>query len=211
LLSGHIEESEGMTKPWRVLFRVVAGIVIVCFLAMALAVWSLLPPVMPQRGQKLSALVREALWLREDKVATYHLARVHLSSTFLRERHLKRQLRELALANWLSLWWSRDDIVDAYGAVVYMGSSRSGLEAGARHVFGQPISELSTARLAMLVTMIRSPNRYDPACHPECALEARNAFIVRMREALLLTESEAKSAIAEPLGAISACEERKDN
>jgi penicillin-binding protein 1A len=145
-----------------------------------------------------------------SRSVTGQLARVHLSRTFHRERQIKRMLREVVLTNWLSLWWKRDDIVDAYGATVYTGDNQCGLEAGAQRVFGQPVSELSTARIATLIAMIRAPNYLDPVCHPERALEARNTFLVQMRLASLLTESEAWSAIAEPLGTVSECAERKN-
>jgi penicillin-binding protein 1A len=167
---------------------------------------------MPQRGQNLPAAVREALWLESNGV-TPHLVRVHLgrlasSGVLPRKREITRHFRELALASWLSLWWTRDEMVDAYGAVVWMGGRRFGLEAGAQHFYGQHISELSPPRLGMLIAMVRSPGRFDPACHPERALDARNAFLARMSTASLLSASEVATAMAAPLGVTTACEER---
>ena len=201
-----------MPRTRRALLAVAMGLPILGFLLIAIAFWRLLPPVMPQRGQNLPAAVREALWL-ESKGVTWQLARVHLgrlasSGVLPREREIAWHFRGLALVSWLSLSWTRDEMVDAYGAVVWMGSHRFGLEAGARHFYGQCVSELSPPRLAMVIAMVRAPRRLDPACHPERALDARNAFLARMSTASLLSASEAATAMAEPLGVTVACEER---
>jgi hypothetical protein len=201
-----------MTRTRCTLLAVATGLPVVGFLLIALAFWRVLPPVMPQRGQNLPAAVREALWLESNGVAWYlvraQLGRLTSSGVLPRERQITRHFRGLALVGWLTLWWTRDEMVDAYGAVVWMGDHRFGLEAGAQHFYGQHISELSPHRLAMVIAMVRSPRRLDPACHPERALAARNAFLARMSTASLLSASEVATAMAEPLGVTVACEER---
>ena len=64
-----------------------------------------------------------------------------------------------------------------------------------RHLFGVELETLSVSQVALLAAMIRSPDGYDPACHPKRALEARNRFLRKMNEASLLSDSELEQAI----------------
>ncbi|MGA3114396.1 MAG: transglycosylase domain-containing protein [Syntrophobacteraceae bacterium] len=83
----------------------------------------------------------------------------------------------------------------------------SGWEAAARNLFEEKLDNLSHSQVALLMAMIRSPRSYDPACHPEKALDARNRFLQKMKEAALLGDEELGQAISMPLGVSSACEQ----
>jgi hypothetical protein len=118
--------AEETAIAWRVLPRLVKGISIAAFITVVLVFWILLPPAMPRRGEKLPVLICEALWLQDGGAklgaanVTYLLAREHVDSmcrgnTFPLDGHIKRILREMALAKWVSICWDRDRFVQAEG------------------------------------------------------------------------------------------------
>jgi membrane peptidoglycan carboxypeptidase len=207
-----------MSPVKRVVIRGSVGLAAGVPFAVAFVAWLLLPSRLPAKGRALPMHVREALSLESDGAAPQLVARAHLgilttSGALPRERTIRRHLRELALASWLSVLWTRDELIDVYGATVWTGADRYGLDATARHLFGSPVDSLPPAQLALVIAMVRSPSRLDPECHPDRALDARNQFLARMRSASLLGETAAQAASAEPLGVHGLCEhgETPDN
>ncbi len=142
-----------------------------------------------------------------SQIARIHIGRLQQEGKLPHEKNLKFQLREAAVSTWISRHWTADQAVDTFGSWVWMGSDRRGLQAAARNLFGEKLDNLSHSQVALLMAMIRSPRSYDPACHPEQALDARNRFLQKMKEATLLGDEELGRAISMPLGVSSACEQ----
>lgn len=168
------------------------------------------PDSQTKLARPLPRQVREALWLESNGVLS-HLVRGHLGALTTDgelppDSTIRRHIREMALTTSLSLSWTREELTDAYGAVVWTGDNRYGLEAGAQYFFGQAVADLSPARLALLIALVRSPRRLDPACHPDRALEARNAFLGRMNAASLMSSSAVAASMSQPLGVSAHCE-----
>jgi penicillin-binding protein 1B len=153
--------------------------------------------------------VAGALWvnLREGGIReggstiTQQLAKnAYLSS----ERTVARKLREAALALWMEVRFSKDEILEAYLNQVYLGQDGGrgihGVGRGARFVFGRPVGELAPHEGALLAAMIRAPNALSPHRHPERARAARDRVLARLRDAGHLDVEAYESAVAAPLG-----------
>src|SRR5208283_3798031 len=112
-----------------------------------------------------------------SQIARIHIGRLQQEGKLPHEKNLKFQLREAAVSTWISRHWTADQAVDTYVSLVWMGSDRRGLQAAARNLFEEKLDNLSHSQVALLMAMIRSPRSYDPACHPEQALDARNRFL----------------------------------
>ncbi|SPF43029.1 putative Multimodular transpeptidase-transglycosylase [Syntrophobacter sp. SbD1] len=144
-----------------------------------------------------------------SRIARIHIGRLQQEGKLPHEKNLKFQLREAAVSTWISRHWTADQAVDTYGSLVWMGSGHRGLQAAARNLFEEKLDNLSHSQVVLLMAMMRSPRSYDPACHPEQALNARNHFLQKMKEAALLDDEELERAISMPLGVSSACEQSK--
>lgn len=109
----------------------------------------------------------------------------HLSS----ERSLRRKLIELELARRLERTLTKQQILEMYLNVIYLGNGTYGVEAASRDLFGKSASRLSLAEAATLAGLAKGPSIYAPRRHPERAVARRNLVLSLMaREGYLAPE-----------------------
>ena len=113
---------------------------------------------------------------------------------------ISRKLHEQEAALEMERHYSKDQILEAYLNQIYLGHSWYGVDAGARHYFGRPASQLTLAQAATLAGLPKSQTLYDPSRHPDRALARRNLILGMMATQGYVTQSRAAQAIAEPLG-----------
>lgn len=119
------------------------------------------------------------------------------------ERTLKRKLTEIAMAVLIEQNMSKDDILETYINLIYMGQNGPfevrGFAAASQHYFGKPLRELELPECAMLVGILNNPGRFDPAKSEERAKDKRDRVLARMVETKVIDETKAKEASAAPL------------
>ncbi len=93
---------------------------------------------------------------------------------------LGRQFEEVRVANAIERKFNHPQILTMYLNRVYLSTNTYGIEAGANLYFGKHASDLSLEEAALLVGLIRAPNRYSPKLHPERAIERRNSVLDEM-------------------------------
>ncbi len=213
---------------------VVAVLALVSLVLIALEMWyrSLLPAALPQPSAMTAPkLVRDAIWLQDcaglgdpqlhrvypfllgslvagrgaDLSLSAGLARMSLAPESPRESSVKRMLREMALATWISRHWTVEQALDTYASLSWMGDDRYGVHDGALFLFGKDLSALTVAEIALLVATIRSPTAFSPLCHPERALKARNDLLQRMDVAGLLDHRDVIVSLSASLGVRGEC------
>jgi penicillin-binding protein 1A len=118
------------------------------------------------------------------------------------ERTLWRKLQELVLALWLERKFSKAEILELYLNRVYFGSGAYGVEAAAQRYFGKPARQVKVAEAAMLAGLVKSPSRLAPIRNPNGAERRAQAVLMAMTEQGFLTETMAKSALAQPARAV---------
>ncbi|MDG2306445.1 MAG: PBP1A family penicillin-binding protein [Candidatus Binatia bacterium] len=132
---------------------------------------------------------------------TQQLIKNHFLS---QERTIWRKMREIPLALALERRYSKDEILEAYLASVYLGHDRlvgvHGLAEGAWVFFGKSVSDLTVGEGATMAGIIRAPNIYSPLRHPERALVRRNQVLSTMEALRWITPQEAAAARAEKGG-----------
>ena len=77
------------------------------------------------------------------------------------------------------------------------GPSLIGVGAAAQSYWGKDARRLSLAESALLAGMIRAPNRYALAEHPERARQRRDLVLHQMRELGMIDDAALNSALAE--------------
>jgi penicillin-binding protein 1B len=118
-------------------------------------------------------------------------------------RTFKRKITEILMALILESKFSKDDILETYINEVYLGQEGPfeihGVGVAAKHFFNKHPEDLTLAESALLGGMIRGPNIYNPATHPEKTLARRNAVLKRMIDLNLINQQEYGAALQEPL------------
>ncbi len=118
------------------------------------------------------------------------------------QRTLWRKLQEVVLALWIERKFSKNEILELYLNRVYFGSGAYGVEAAAQRYFGKPAREVKLAEAAMLAGLVKSPTRLAPSRNPDGAERRAQIVLAAMADEDFITETMAKSAMAQPAHAV---------
>ena len=100
----------------------------------------------------------------------------HLSN----ERSIRRKLIEVELAHRLERNLSKQQILETYLNVIYLGNGTYGVEAASRDLFGKSVARLSLAEAATLAGLAKGPSLYAPRRHPDRARARRDLVLSLM-------------------------------
>ena len=119
------------------------------------------------------------------------------------ERSFNRKIKEFVMSVLLESRISKDDILETYINLVYMGISGPfeirGFAAAAEHYFGSEFKNLNLEQCALLAALVNGPGLYNPVTHSENALKRRTRVLDRMLELKHISNTQATSAKATPL------------
>lgn len=118
-----------------------------------------------------------------------------------RERTFSRKFNEILLALQIEQELSKEEILELYVNKIYLGNRAYGIQAAAQVYYGQDISELSLAQLAMIAGLPKAPSSYNPIANPERALLRRDWILQRMRKLDYIDQTTYEEAVAQPLTA----------
>ncbi len=157
------------------------------------------------RGIDFLAVIRAGginLWhgkLRQGgSTITQQLARTLFLNS---ERTWGRKLREFFITLLLELGYPKERILEAYLNSVYMGTdggvSVYGLGAAARHFLDKDLAAVRLDEAALLASAISAPNRISTR-DPARAREGRDGVLHAMREQGVISDTDARGAMARP-------------
>ncbi|HEX6107492.1 MAG TPA: PBP1A family penicillin-binding protein [Gemmatimonadales bacterium] len=109
-------------------------------------------------------------------------------------RTLRRKLIELELARRLESALGKQQILELYLNVLYLGNGTYGIEAASRDLFGKSVERLSLAEAATLAGIARGPAIYAPRRHPDRALARRNVVLGLMAREGFISAAQAERA-----------------
>lgn len=118
-----------------------------------------------------------------------------------RQKTFSRKFTEILLALRIEEELSKEEILELYVNKIYLGHRSYGIQAAANVYYGSPISELSTAQLAMIAGLPKAPSAYNPITNPSRALERRNWILQRMHGLSFINDQEYEEARNEPITA----------
>ncbi len=122
---------------------------------------------------------------------TQQLAR---NSFDLGSNDLNRKVIEAFLALRMEQAFTKKQILEYYMNRIYFGSGFWGVETACQAYFGKPAAKLTLSESAMMVGLIRSPNRFSPYNNYEGSLRERDTVLGRMRALKMITEKEEATA-----------------
>ncbi|HEX3235148.1 MAG TPA: PBP1A family penicillin-binding protein [Gemmatimonadales bacterium] len=115
------------------------------------------------------------------------------------QRSLRRKLIEIQLARRLEHSLTKQQILQLYLNVIYLGNGTFGVEAASRDLFGKSVDRLSVAEAATLAALARGPSFYAPRRHPDRARGRRDLVLTLMAREGYLPPALAERARREPL------------
>jgi membrane peptidoglycan carboxypeptidase len=121
------------------------------------------------------------------------------NSVLTSERTLERKTREAILAMRLEEEFTKDQILERYLNTAYFGNGAYGVEAAAETYWGVSVGQLGWSQAALLASLIRNPNGYNPIRFPDLALERRSLALDRLVDTGHITEADAQRFASEPL------------
>ena len=81
------------------------------------------------------------------------------------ENSIQRKVQEIFRALHLEEEMSKEDILEMYLNIVFLGNNCYGVQAAANTYFDKDVSELSLVECASLAAIVKNPSRYEPLYH----------------------------------------------
>jgi penicillin-binding protein 1A len=127
---------------------------------------------------------------------TQQLARI----LFLKqEQTVWRKLKEIRLAQKIESELTKDQILERYLNLVYLGAGAYGVTDAASVYFSKSPDQLSLAEMATIAGLAPAPSLYAPDKNPVAAKQRRNLVLLRMQEEKFITPEQRQAAVQEPL------------
>jgi penicillin-binding protein 1B len=119
------------------------------------------------------------------------------------QRNLKRKIKEIVMALILENHHSKDEILQSYLNVIYMGQIGAfqviGYGAASKYYFNKPIEKLERHECALMAAIVNSPGLFNPFLKPENAKKRRDFVLSRMRDNKMIDSSTFATETAQPL------------
>jgi penicillin-binding protein 1A len=115
------------------------------------------------------------------------------------DKNFTRKLKEVRLAQKIEKEIGKDQILERYLNLVYLGEGTYGVADAAWVYFGKTVDQLNLQETATIAALPPAPNKYSPFKSPKFAKDRRNLVLSRMQEADFITMAEMKAAQAAPL------------
>ncbi|MEH2067563.1 MAG: penicillin-binding protein 1A [Nostoc sp.] len=127
---------------------------------------------------------------------TQQLARI----LFLKqEQTIWRKLKEIRLAQKIESELTKDQILERYLNLVYLGGGAYGVTDASWVYFSKSPDQLSLAEMATIAGLAPAPSLYAPDKNPEAAKQRRDLVLQRMQEEKFITPQQRQAAVQEPL------------
>jgi penicillin-binding protein 1A len=115
------------------------------------------------------------------------------------EQTIWRKLKEVRLAQKMEHELTKDQILERYLNLVYLGAGAYGVADAAWVYFSKSPDQLTLAEMATIAGLAPAPSLYAPDKNPEAAKRRRNLVLQRMQEDGVITPEQRQAALQEPL------------
>ncbi len=114
------------------------------------------------------------------------------------EKTIKRKLKEIVMALTLETKFEKEQILENYLNVIYMGQNGPfeirGFGSASKHYLNKNISQLNLQECALLAAILNNPGRYNPFRHPEKALKRREKVLNHMKQTQMIDQEQLDQA-----------------
>ncbi|MCX8110766.1 MAG: PBP1A family penicillin-binding protein [Syntrophorhabdaceae bacterium] len=116
-----------------------------------------------------------------------------------RQKTIKRKIEEAILAVQIERTYSKEEILNMYLNLIYLGEGAYGVEAASYKYFHKQASELTLEESATLAAMTKSPSRLSPFKNIAKAKERRDLVLYKMYDAGFIDEKTYLMAVHKPI------------
>lgn len=118
-----------------------------------------------------------------------------------RRKTFARKFNEILLALRIEQELTKQEILELYVNVIFLGNRAYGIKAASQVYYGKPLADLSLAQIAMIAGLPKGPSSMNPIANPSRAVERRDWILGRMLELGKIDNTAYTQAIAEPVTA----------
>jgi len=115
------------------------------------------------------------------------------------EVSISRKIQEALLAIEIERYYTKDEILERYLNLIYLGSGAYGVQAAAHTYFGTDVGNLTLAQAAMLAGIVPAPSDYSPYVNLDLAKQRQHHVLERMLANGVITREQAESAEGAPI------------
>ena len=90
------------------------------------------------------------------------------------EVSMSRKVQEALLAMEIERFYTKDEILERYLNIIYLGAGAYGVDAAAHTYFGRSIDKLTLAQAAMLAGVVAAPSDYSPFSNMDLARDRQS-------------------------------------
>jgi len=119
------------------------------------------------------------------------------------EVSISRKVQEALLAIEIERFYTKDEILERYLNIIYLGAGAYGVDAAAHTYFGRSVDKLTVAQAAMLAGVVAAPSDYSPFANLDLARDRQRHVLDRMVESGYISQAEADAAYNGPLDLIA--------
>jgi 1A family penicillin-binding protein len=124
-------------------------------------------------------------------------------NSFLQDRYhgrsMRRKLIELRISRLLERQLTKDQNLEHYLNVIYLGNGVNGIEAASLDLFGKNVDKLTLSEGAVLAALPKAPSTYTPRRNPDKTVQRRNLVLSLMAQQGYITEAQARASQSVPL------------
>jgi len=118
-----------------------------------------------------------------------------------RKKTFIRKINEILLALKIEQELTKDEILELYLNVIYLGKRAYGVAAAAEVYYGIELKDLKLAQMAMIAGLPQAPSSINPLHAPEAAKKRRKHVLDRMLHYEFISNIQYQEAISAPLEA----------
>ncbi|MBU1345157.1 MAG: PBP1A family penicillin-binding protein [Proteobacteria bacterium] len=115
------------------------------------------------------------------------------------EKSIVRKIKEAILTLQIERRYTKNEILELYLNLIYLGSGSYGVEAASQTYFGKCVNDLTLAQAALIAGLPKAPSVYSPIKNPDLAKKRRDIVLKQMLDANIITETEHKLATAQQI------------
>ncbi|HET9029466.1 MAG TPA: PBP1A family penicillin-binding protein [Candidatus Aquilonibacter sp.] len=113
---------------------------------------------------------------------------------------ISRKIQEALLAMEIERYYTKDEILERYLNMVYLGAGAYGVDAAAHTYFGERVENLTLPQAAMLAGVIAAPSDYSPFANLQLAKDRQSHVLDRMVDSGFITHAQAVAARTASVG-----------
>lgn len=115
------------------------------------------------------------------------------------DRSWQRKAREIVRAVQLEQWLSKDQIIELYMNIIYLGEGAYGVEKAAYTYFNKSAEDLTIAECALIAGLAQAPEGKNPYNYPDSAKARQELVLGKMLELEKITKEQYDEAINQEL------------